>query len=346
MTQLFEENDEINGKWLVERFLGEGAFAQVYRVRHHVFGRQAMKVFKRPGLSLPEVKDLLQEAVLLANIQHPNIIRVFDADTTAHELGLICFFTTEYAQGGTLDEYWRGHGDEFVAVETAFDIFKQVVQGLALAHSQSPAIVHRDIKPQNILLTYDSTQMGVKIADFGLAKKFNPLTLALTGLGTTGFKPPEVLRDIKNDSPAGDVWAVGTCLYLLLTDSFPYADGFEIERDDDARFSAPLKSASTYNILVSHELDQLVNRCLAFNPLDRFSSAIEVLEALETIELNRAATIPNAIAGQIQQAIDLARDVSMLNTAADLLEHALAQAPDLKPQYASKIALWRKGISG
>jgi eukaryotic-like serine/threonine-protein kinase len=343
VTQLFRQGDEVNAKWIVERYLGEGAFAEVYRVRHKVFGRQAMKVFKRPGLSLSEVESLLQEAVLLANIHHPNIIRVFDADTTEHAQGLICFFTTEYAQGGTLDDFWRAHGDDFVAIDTTLKIVSQVVEGLAVAHAQSPPIVHRDIKPQNILITYGDHGICAKIADFGLAKKFNPLTLALTGLGTTAFKPPEVLQDIKNDSPAGDVWAVGTCLYLLLADAFPYAEDFDLDNITVNRFHKPLVPASNYNALVSPELDVLVARCLAVQPEERFASAVELKTALDSMAAQKTHFLPQH---QIQQALDLSRDASMLDTAANLLEHALTRAPEFKADYEYKIALWRRGVSG
>ena len=114
---LLAENQLINNKWTVERLLGEGAFAEVYRVRHNIFGRQAMKVFKRVGMKIEEVEEILYEPVLLANINHPNIIRVFDADTTETPKGRCCFFTMEYIAGGTLERFWKSFGDQFVPVQ-------------------------------------------------------------------------------------------------------------------------------------------------------------------------------------------------------------------------------------
>ena len=113
---LLQEEQTINRRWLVERFLGEGAFAEVYRVRHKIFGRQAMKVFKRIGMKLEEVEEILQEPILLAGINHPNIIRVYDADTTETSQGICCFFTMEYVAGGTLDRFWKSFGDKFIPI--------------------------------------------------------------------------------------------------------------------------------------------------------------------------------------------------------------------------------------
>ena len=78
--RLLEDGQTIRDTYEVERFLGEGAFAEVYRVKHRFLGRQAMKVFKRVGMNLDEIHDMLGEAILLSRIGHPNIVRVFDAN--------------------------------------------------------------------------------------------------------------------------------------------------------------------------------------------------------------------------------------------------------------------------
>ena len=77
---LLQENQIIRDTYEVERFLGEGAFAEVYRVRHKFLGRQAMKVFKRGGMTVHEIEEMLGEAIMLSRIGHPNIVRVFDAN--------------------------------------------------------------------------------------------------------------------------------------------------------------------------------------------------------------------------------------------------------------------------
>jgi eukaryotic-like serine/threonine-protein kinase len=367
---LLDEGQTINNKWRVERFLGEGGFAEVYRVRHRIFGRQAMKVFKRVGMKLEEVEEILQEAILLAGINHPNIVRVFDADTTETTHGTCCFFTMEYIAGGTVEQFWKSFGNQFVPVETTVHLMRQVVGGLCLAHSNNPPIVHRDIKPQNILVGYDNAGLRARVADFGLAKRFNVLTMALTGLGTRMFKPPEVLKNLKADSPAGDIWALGTCFYLLLTDRFPFADSLDLERLGQDPSERNLVAASKLNVRVDRHLDSIVSRCLASNPGDRFQNAMELLEALkawkpgsrkrETKSLDgtefsevsknsigRDSALDERTAREmIEEALELSRYAGKLDEAADVLEEALNKWPRLRMDYEYKIRIWRKGIAG
>jgi serine/threonine-protein kinase len=136
--------------------MGEGAFAEVYRVKHRFLGRQAMKVFKRSGTTLEEVHTALDEALLLSKLRHPNIIHVFDANILESQDGMRGYFTMELVAGGSLDKFWQSHGKRLVPVETVVEIMRQVCRGLTLAHGEKPPIIHRDIKPQNILVGYES----------------------------------------------------------------------------------------------------------------------------------------------------------------------------------------------
>ena len=211
---LLHEGQNIRETYVVERFLGEGAFAEVYRVQHRFLGRQAMKVFKAVGTSLAELEQMLGEALLLTRIGHPNIIRVFDANVFQTAAGTLAFFTMEYVAGGSLDRFWRSYQNSLMPVSEVVDVMKQVCGGIAVAHAEKPPVVHRDIKPQNILVGYDAAGLRLRVSDFGLAKRVNPLTLLVSAQGTLSFKPPESFEN--QDSPAADVWALGTTLYLLL----------------------------------------------------------------------------------------------------------------------------------
>src|SRR5213592_2252875 len=97
--RLLEEGQTVRDTYEVERFLGEGAFAEVYRVKHRFLGRQAMKVFKRVGMNLEEIHEMLGEAILLSRIGHPNIVRVFDANVLAAAQGTCGYFTMEHLPG-------------------------------------------------------------------------------------------------------------------------------------------------------------------------------------------------------------------------------------------------------
>jgi len=136
---LLQEEQIIRGTFEVERLLGEGAFAEVYRVKHRFLGRQAMKVFKMVGMTIEETEEMLGEALVLSRIGHPNIVRVFDANVTDTSRGICGFFTMEYVAGGSLERFWRSHGNRFVPVETAIDLIRQVCRGLAVCPSGTAA---------------------------------------------------------------------------------------------------------------------------------------------------------------------------------------------------------------
>jgi len=369
---LLQEGQLISGTYEVERLLGEGAFGEVYRVKHRFLGRQAMKVFKSVGLDLPEIEALLGEAILLSGIAHPNIIRVFDANLTETSRGTCGFFTMEYVAGGTLEHFWRSHEGKFVPIEKTVDIVTQVCRGLAVAHGEKHPIIHRDIKPQNILVGYDESGLRVRLTDFGLAKQVNPLSLLATGVGTLAFKPPEVLKgikakDIKSDSLAGDIWAVGTTMYFLLTDRFPYAD-HRFDPMDTNRFAKPLVIPSRINPGVDPELDRIVARALAPRLEQRYANAGEMLNDIRqwNPRSDRVGSVADPLAavdasmtvlgqqtpvneersrGMVAKAVELSGQFNRLNEAADLMEEAFNHWPDLRDQYEYRVKLWRKGIS-
>ena len=204
------------------------------------------------------------------------------------------------------------------------------------------------------------------MTDFGLAKRVNPLTLLASARGTLRFKGPEVFQNPQSDSCAGDVWAMGCVLYLLLTDGLPYGD----LEDDDLRsgkfIARSLALPSSINIEVDSRLDQIVMRSLAPNAKDRYTNAQEMLTDLEawvpsrnfktsskgasSSEINKSALgrltppDPEEARKLASKAIELARQPNKLREAADLLEEALNKSQDLRGQYEYRLQLWRKGV--
>lgn len=363
---LLQEGQVIRGTYVVERFLGQGAFAEVYRVQHPFLGRQAMKVFKQPGTA-EDTKEALDEAVTLSKIGHRNIIRVFDADVMQSAKGTYGFFTMEYIAGGSLQQYWQSYGDKFVPVEDVINVLRQVCEGLAVAHLDNPPIVHRDIKPQNILVGYDNLGLRACISDFGLAKRINPLRQALSARGTRCFKAPETFVNPQSDSCAGDVWALGLTLYLLLTDRFPYSGG-DLDELDYRSFERPLIPPSRLNIQVDNNLDEILFRALAVKREQRYQHAREMLDDLNRWQPHapsQPAKVKVAIAasettklamGQpvstdetkaremAKEALKLARHFSTLGEASDLMEEAFNKWPPLRNDYESRVGRWRCGI--
>lgn len=362
---ILSEGQKIRGTYEVERYIGEGAFAEVYRARHRFLGRQAMKVFKMTGMTLQETEGMLEEAILLSRLGHPNIVRVFDADIIETDRGACGFFTMEYVAGGTLQDFWRSHRSRLVPVVVAVDVLRQCCRGLAVAHSESPPIVHRDIKPQNILVGYDAAGIRARVSDFGLAKRVNPLTLLATSKGTLHFKPPEALLDLKSDSCAGDVWALGSTLYLLLTDRLPYSENGDTLSPE--RFALPPIPPSRLNVQADALLDKIVLRSLAHSPKDRYADAKELLKDLDRWQprVPGPAFSPTAaehdskpVFGQpsqpdesqalemARQAFELARKHGRLADAADLMEESFNHSPARREEFHYWVKLWRRGVAG
>jgi serine/threonine-protein kinase len=274
----------------------------------------------------------------------------------------------EYVAGGSLERFWRSHGNRFVPIETAIDLIRQVCRGLSVAHQEQPPLVHRDIKPQNILVGYEPDGLRARVSDFGLAKHVNPLTLLASARGTPCFKSPEVFQDPQSDSCAGDVWAIGSTLYLLLTDRLPYGGPGEIGPLDPKCFQRPLLPPSRFNIQVDGDLDSIVARSLAANPKDRYPNAggmLEDLSAWKPRPCERPIHAPATESWQASKgvlgtwspgnesearkaaakAIELARGANALGEAADLLEEAFNKWPGLRTEYQDQLRLWRRGIS-
>lgn len=360
---ILKEGETVRETYEVERLLGEGAFAEVYRVRHRFMGRQAMKVFKAAGATLKETEANISEAILLSHMRHPNIVEVFDANVLKAERGVFGYFTMTYVAGGTLERYWRSFGTNFIPVTQVVEIAKQLCRGLAVAHGASPPIVHRDIKPQNILVGYSGDGLQVRLSDFGLAKAVNPLTLLVSARGTLGFKPPESLEN--QDSPAADIWAIGTTLYLLLTDQMPFPLLGDRDVADANRFLRPVRPPSIYNIAVDAGLESILFRCLAADASDRYPGAVELLRDLErwnpetasvaqashsSFAAKSSAITPptrdsRADAKELSsQALQAAIDPAKLALAADLMEEAMAKDMAIRDRYEGHVRLWRKGI--
>lgn len=353
----------IGSTYEVERFLGEGAFAEVYRVRHRFLGRQAMKVFKLVGMTRQETEQALSEAMILSQIGHPNIVRVFDANVAETPRGSFSYFTMEYVAGGNLEQYWKSFGSQYVPVEQVVDVVAQIARGLAVAHSEKPPIIHRDVKPQNILVGYDSAGLRTRLGDFGLAKQTNPLTMLASVRGTRSFKAPETLHNAQCDSTAGDVWAVGQTMYLLLTDRLAFS-GSERDLLDEESFSRPLIAPSRLNLRVDPLLETITLKALALDPSQRYSTAMDLLKDLSKWSPERVAplkapgssnssktvlSLPTPVdvdlaTEMIVHAKELSRHVGRLSEAADLMEEAFNKAPQLRDKFEYTLRLWRRGI--
>jgi serine/threonine-protein kinase len=309
---------------------------------------------------------MLGEAILLTRLRHPNIVQVMNADVFDSPRGVCGFFTMENVPGGSLDKFWRSFGAAFVPVNTTVDLMKQVCRGIALAHREKPPIIHRDIKPQNILVGYEADGLRARVSDFGLAKKVNPLTLLATAAGTLPFKPPEAFSEEKGDSCAGDVWAIGTTTYLLLTDQLPFVMPANVSWGSKHLFDKPVVPPSQLNVDVDKGLEGIVMKTLEKRAENRYPTAKDLLDALEhwspTAQdgnrrrkavssepsksvLGSPSPANETMAQDLASRAFRAKQDGRLAEAADLMEEAFNKSPSLREKYANQVKLWRCGIS-
>jgi serine/threonine-protein kinase len=254
-----------------------------------------------------------------------------------------------------------------IPIETSIDIIKQVCRGLSLAHGKTPPIIHRDIKPQNILIGYEAEGLRARISDFGLARQVNKLTLLATAAGTLAFKPPEVFTQAKGDSVAADIWAMGVTMYMLLTDNIPFKVDEHLGWGNGEALRTPPPAPSQYNVEVNSAMDRIVLKCLSPGPEDRYANAGQLLEALDAwrpgedrsgkaapssasiSRFSKDAFGPLSRADQdkaeslVHEALQTAK-AGNLNEAADMMEDAFNKWPSLREKYATKVTLWRRGI--
>ncbi|MGD0885239.1 MAG: protein kinase [Thermodesulfovibrionales bacterium] len=217
-------------KYSILSELGCGGFGTVYLSRHNSSGRlAALKLTKevvKKDASL--IQRFKREIAIMKKLKHPNLVRLYDEGITD---GGNYYLVSEYLPKGNLSTYCYERYSGKMPYQRACSFVAQALEGLSWLHEKG--YVHRDIKPQNILLLKDSEGMyHAKVADFGLARSYvlhgGTVTRANEWIGTTFYCPPEQILDFKNAHPATDVYAIGIALYFLIAGSFPY--DFPMER--------------------------------------------------------------------------------------------------------------------
>ncbi len=255
---------------ILER-LGGGGMGIVYKAQDLKLDRTVALKFLRPDLTRDaEARArFIQEAKAASALQHTNICVVHDIDETPD--GQI-FIIMEYLEGGTLKKkIERGP----LKIDEAIDIALQLGQGLSRAHEHG--ILHRDVKPANIMVTKDGV---AKIVDFGLAKLAGEARLTRTGstLGTAAYMSPEQTRGEDVDHRT-DLWSLGAVLYELLAGVLPFRGGYEQAIVFQILNAAPEPLAAVRTD-VPVELERIVNKCLEKNRDERYQSAADVIADL------------------------------------------------------------------
>ncbi len=272
----------VNGRYEVLARLGQGGMGTVYKVLDRELDRVVALKTIRPDLAsnATSLRRLKQETLLARQIAHRNVIRVFDLGVADG----LRFITMEFVGGHDLRSLLDAR--HRLTPEEALDILTQLCQGLNAAHSED--VVHRDLKPQNILLSADGR---VRIVDFGLARSFEDtaITHAGTILGTPAYMSPEQALGQHGDARS-DIFALGVIAFELLTGELPYPT-HPLSEALLSRTRGPAKSIQVVDPQLPAWLAALVERCLERNPLDRFATPQAVLTEL-TARGHSSSTMP------------------------------------------------------
>ncbi|MFH1302426.1 MAG: serine/threonine-protein kinase [Planctomycetota bacterium] len=266
------------GEFRLKRKLGAGGMGDVYLAEQESLDRKvAVKTLKKKFANDPNfVERFYREAKAMAKLDHPNVVRCYAVgeDRGFHYVAI------EYIDGKSMQD-WMNELKKLSVGDATFIILACLD---ALSHAHESNLIHRDIKPDNILVTSKGI---VKVADLGLAKatdEDNSMTQSGTGLGTPLYMPPEQARNAKHVDHRTDIYALGGTFYNLLTGKFPFTGDSALELIM-AKESGKFEPVRKLNPEVPEKLDLLIEKMMAKNPDHRFNNCAEIMALLEDMDL-------------------------------------------------------------
>lgn len=262
------------GMFLQDRYeildqIGVGGMSEVYRAKCHKLNRLvAIKVLKEEFSSDANfVSKFKMEAQAAAGLSHPNIVSIYDVvDEKA-----LHFIVMELIEGITLKSYIKKKGH--LGIKETIGIAIQVAQGIAAAHDQH--IVHRDIKPQNMIISRDGK---VKVADFGIARAVSSQTIGAAAVGTVHYISPEQARGGYSDNRS-DIYSLGITMYEMATGSVPF-DGDNTVTIALAHLERAVLPPRQINAEISKSLERIILKCTQKKPERRYHDAYELVADL------------------------------------------------------------------
>jgi eukaryotic-like serine/threonine-protein kinase len=278
----------LNDRYRLDEVVGEGGMAVVYRGYDLVLNRDvAVKLLRdQYGSDDNFLARFDREAQSAARLSHPNIVNVYDV---GEDQG-VRYIVMEHVEGPNLKDLIRRQGP--FTIEGAAFVIRQIADGLDYAHARG--LVHRDIKPHNVLVDENG---NVKVVDFGIAKGISDshLTEAGTGMGTVHYVSPEQARG-EAATPLSDVYSTGVVLYEMLTKSVPF--------DADSPVGVAMQHVtavppppSELNPNLPPDIDDLIYTALAKDPADRYASAGDLATALESLAKGESLAASTRVMG-------------------------------------------------
>ncbi len=264
------------GRYVLLEKKGDGGMAVVYKGKDRLLNRYvAIKILKPEFIKDPKfIENFRRESQAAARLSDPNIVSVFDVGRESN----IYFIVMELIEGNSLGDLIKAEAP--FSEKRTIEISKQIASGLSAAHKKK--IIHRDIKPHNILMTEDGVP---KIADFGIAKAVNGATIVnktTTVMGSVHYLSPEQAKGGYVDART-DIYSLGIVMYEMLTGKVPF-DGENAVSVAMMHINSDVPAPSKLNTAVSHTMDEIVMKAAARSPEQRYSSADELIEALDAAE--------------------------------------------------------------
>lgn len=268
----------LNQHYLVERKVAQGGMAWLFQVRHVLLDEtMALKLLYPHLTGNDEIRlRFIDEAKIQFRLKHPNIIQVTEILQAGRLLGIV----QEWISGSNLKEHLR-YCKKLLTLPQIRGLMEPILDALHYAHQQG--IVHRDVKPGNILLSF-APQDGLitpKLTDFGVAKLLDELDeQTATGvlIGTFKFTSPEQIRESKTVDQRTDIYSIGVMLYQLCTGSFPFTGG--LQQVLVKHLLEEPKPPRSHNPALPEEVEQVIMKCLAKQLDERYQTCQDVIEAL------------------------------------------------------------------
>ena len=268
-----------DGRYEVLSIVGRGLDSVVYHAKHLSGGQQevALKVLinNKPKSSITE--RLRKEALTLVSCRHKYVVRLDDF----HSVAELCYLSMEYAPLGDLRKYITNQGAP-LSPELGAEFLRQSLEAMEFIHATG--VLHRDLKPDNILVLSDKE---IRLADFGLALLPGDeldLEELQNGVGTLSYLPPEMLEGQFYDSRS-DLYSLGVCFYEALAGTHPF-DGAPLSEQKEVRLDTSIKPLHELNPLIPKHLSAVVSTLIRYSADARFQTAMEALRALSNPEFS------------------------------------------------------------
>lgn len=267
------KGQKINDRYEIIRLIGEGGMANVYLALDTILNRYVAVKVLRGDLANDEkfVRRFQREAISASSLSHPNIVEMYDVGEDNGQY----FIVMEYIEGKTLKSLIKKRGA--LSIPEVLDIMLQISSGLACAHNSY--IIHRDIKPQNILILDDGR---VKITDFGIAMALNKEEVTQTNsvMGSVHYLPPEQANG-SGSTIKSDIYSLGILMYELLTGKLPFKGENAVEIAIK-QMKEQIPSVCKENPEIPQSIENIILKATAKNPKNRYDSVNEMYEELKS----------------------------------------------------------------